>query len=128
MSKIVKVADIITNTKIVLNIGSDDGASCGDIYQIFTLGKEIIDPDTGDALEKVEIIRGVGKVTHVQKKICTIDSNEFEKRQVTKRKNSAYNFSSNPEEITYVREQKPFEKIQIGDNAICIYKDDELPF
>ena len=58
----------------VLNIGLDDGIEVGSIFLVFSLGPEIKDPVSGESLGSFEIVRGRGKVTHLQQKMCTIRS------------------------------------------------------
>lgn len=69
-----RVAQVITPYQLVLNAGSDDGVQYGDQFVIYTLGKTIVDPETGEELEPIQIIRGRGRVIHIQRTICTIDS------------------------------------------------------
>ena len=59
---------------MILNVGSDDGVSKGDLYLVYALGEEIFDPDSGESLGQIEILKGRGKVTHVQRKMCTLES------------------------------------------------------
>jgi len=74
--KVVAVRDEYT---IVINKGSEQGVDAGQKYLVVGLGEIIIDPDTKEELEQLEIVRGRVVVTHVQKKIATAESCEYDK-------------------------------------------------
>lgn len=75
----IRVVRVIDDLTLVLNIGSDRGVSKGDIFLVYYVEpEEIIDPNTGESLGKLEIVRGSGSVIHVQEKMCTIKSNRTE--------------------------------------------------
>jgi len=73
-AKIAHIPDSDRPIKVILNVGSDDGVSKGDLYLVYALGEEIFDPDSGESLGQIEILKGRGKVTHVQRKMCTLES------------------------------------------------------
>ncbi|GAB3396997.1 hypothetical protein NX774_19920 [Massilia agilis] len=79
--KVVKVQDRYT---IVVNVGLDAGVKLGQRFLIVGLGETINDPDTGEPLEQLEIVRGKAQVTHVQSKIATLSSVELEREPETK--------------------------------------------
>lgn len=68
---VAKVADLKT---IVINRGLEHGLEPGQRIQVYSIGEEIIDPETKQSLGKLEIIKGTGKVVHVQEKIATVSS------------------------------------------------------
>ncbi|MEQ9105075.1 MAG: hypothetical protein RIE53_10280 [Rhodothermales bacterium] len=72
--KEIKIAKVISNYKLALNAGSTDGVKNGQRFLIYTLGDDIVDPDTGESLGQLERVKGTGRVTHLQDKICTITS------------------------------------------------------
>lgn len=72
-----KVAKVVDQFKVVLNIGAAQGVTTGDDYIIYRIGEDIIDPDTGDSLGEYEEVIGRGTVTHVQDKMCTLESSEI---------------------------------------------------
>jgi len=114
-----RVADIISPFKLILNCGVEAGIQMGNQFLIFGLTKPIIDPDTGEELEQAEIIRGRGKVTHLQKKICTIESIEIEKGNKTIRKSQGLGgmFLGTTEEIIGAPNILPFDNSLVGDYA-----------
>lgn len=121
MEKQLKVVSVIDDYKVALNAGSDQGIKVGQRYMIYTLStEEIIDPDTKESLGFLEIVKGTGKVTNVQDKLCTIESTEYKILPKTiKRKSERYSFYPDmyEEEVEPEREQLPFEDPAIGDLA-----------
>ena len=69
-----KVARVIDDYTLVINRGSENGAALGDRVLIYAIGEEIEDPDTGESLGALELVRGTGKVTHLQPKMATVGS------------------------------------------------------
>ncbi|NVO28268.1 hypothetical protein HJ526_12605 [Donghicola sp. C2-DW-16] len=77
-SAIGKVADRLNTTTVVINAGKDKDVAVGDILVIYDEGREIIDPDTKESLGNLENFIGRGKVIHVQDRMCTLQSNEYD--------------------------------------------------
>lgn len=71
-----KVVSTIDDYRIVINHGSKNGVEVGANYLIFQIGDNIIDPDTGEDLGPLEIVRGRARVTHVQERLATLESSE----------------------------------------------------
>ncbi|PKP64191.1 MAG: hypothetical protein CVT85_11780 [Alphaproteobacteria bacterium HGW-Alphaproteobacteria-7] len=71
-----KIIKLIDDATVVINRGLRDNIKIGDRFLVFGEGEEISDPDTGENLGVVEIVRGRVKVSHVQDKICTAKSIE----------------------------------------------------
>ena len=128
-----KVVSVIDEYNVVINAGADKGAKLGLKFQIVGLGDLIKDPDTGEELERLEIIRGQAEIVHVQEKMATLKSCEFTHKLGTKeiktiqsRDNSGIaaligrsdvvTESIKPGESTL----KPFRKVAVGDRAIRI--------
>lgn len=74
-SKVVSAPD---EYNVVINKGSDQDVEVGQKYLIVGLGEIIKDPDTGEELENLEIVRGRVVVVHVQPKISTLKSCDYE--------------------------------------------------
>lgn len=119
MEKKLKVVSLIDKYKVVINAGSNQGVKIGQRYLLYTLSNEdITDPDTNESLGFLEIVKGTGKVIHVQEKMCTIESDNYKVLPKTiKRKNARYSLFSEPyeEEIESEREQLPFDNPALGD-------------
>src|SRR5262245_55255371 len=71
-----KVVSKIDDYKFVINRGVEHGVKLGANYLVFGLGDHLRDPDTGEDLGVLEIVRGRAKVTHVQEKLATLESTE----------------------------------------------------
>jgi hypothetical protein len=76
-AKVVKVLDKYT---VVINAGSERGVRVGKVFLLVGIGEEILDPDTNEPLGKLEILRGKACVSHVQDRMATLRSSEFEKQ------------------------------------------------
>lgn len=69
------VAKVLDSNKLVLNIGTKNHVTIGQRFLIYGLSDdEIIDPSTGFSLGYLELVRGTGKVTYIQEKMCIIES------------------------------------------------------
>jgi len=83
--KVVKIEDMYT---VIANRGSSSGVKEGNKFIIVGIGDIIVDPDTGKELERLEIVRGRVIAIHVQEKISTLKSCDYEratgKREITK--------------------------------------------
>lgn len=83
--KVVAARDKFT---VVVNRGESQGVKIGDKFLIVGLGEVIVDPDTQEELERLEIVRGKVVVTHAQEKISTMRAYEYEKssdaKEITK--------------------------------------------
>lgn len=124
------VAKIIDGFTVVLNRGAEHGVKIGDRFLIYGIGDEITDPETGESLGCLEIVKGIGSVSHVQEKICTVRSVKTKSPtptiKTTKRNpkgGSAFGltFGSIFEETVEERKGElidvPFEQIETGDRA-----------
>ncbi len=67
-----KVAAIIDDTTLVLNVGTDQGVQEGMAFAIFALHGEIEDPDSGQSLGRWEAVKARVVATHVQECLCTV--------------------------------------------------------
>ena len=65
--------------QVVINAGRNENIKKDDKFVIYDLGKEIFDPMTGDSLGKLELVKGIGKVVHLQEKIAIIESIKYRK-------------------------------------------------
>ena len=74
LKTIARVAFVPDNFSVVLNKGLDDGIELNDKFLIFGIGSEIVDPDTGESLGALEVVRGRVRVEHLQAKLCTARS------------------------------------------------------
>jgi len=86
---VAKVAHVLDEYKVVINRGSDQGVKIGDTYLVYTIGPDIIDPETKESLGPLEIVRGRTVVRHVQEKLSTLETTEVDeipgRRKIIKR-------------------------------------------
>lgn len=106
-----KVAAVIDSYHVVINAGRSDGVTVGTTYVIYAIGDEITDPDTGQSLGRVEMIKGRGTVTNVQEKIATLESSDY--IEVRRQGPSGIFAAQQPIETT--RQLKPFSYPEAGD-------------
>ena len=65
-----KVAQILDEFTLILNVGRAQGVKEGMEFVIFAPGEEVTDPDTGESLGQWEMVKGHVVATHVQEKLC----------------------------------------------------------
>lgn len=119
------VVKIINEFTVVVNKGAKDGVKLGHRYLIYGLGDELCDPDTGESLGRLEIVRGTGKVIHVQDRMATIRSDRVEsrsdsRRRIIKRPLSSFGIFLGGEEVVEEiggAEEIPFVHPTVGDRA-----------
>lgn len=70
--KVVKVVN--EKTTVIINGGSKAGIKLGDRFLIYSLGEDIIDQETKENLGPLEIVKGTGRITHVQEKMATLEN------------------------------------------------------
>jgi len=121
-AKIIKIIDTYT---AVINKGEKDDVQLGDLYLIYEMGEELFDPDdSSKSLGKLEIVKGRGKVGHVQENVSTIEAIK-EKRSGDVKTTTTTNESLFEELISSVvvreafetEEQMPFKNVKLGDFA-----------
>lgn len=71
-----KVAKIIDDTDVVVNVGEEDGVERDMEFIVYEVGEVIEDPDTGEALGNVEHVKARVKPKHIQEKITVMTSAE----------------------------------------------------
>lgn len=124
---ICNVAAVQSSTQLVINKGSNDGLKEGLRFLIYQLSDEdIIDPVTKQSLGKLEIVKGTGKITHLQGTMATIESDQYERKQPRKiiKTSSTNHFGLIFQPQRTIEEidsgestQIPFDNPQVGDFA-----------
>lgn len=121
MSENYKVVKIVSPYQLVINAGSEMGLKKGQRFLIYALGEMIKDPDSNEELEQLEIVKGTGKIVHLQSKIATIESDMTEETPRTIKRTSGLGsmrtIFGDTEVTELSREEKPFTEPQIGDLA-----------
>lgn len=108
------VATVIDPYRVVINKGANQDISEGQRFLIFVMGEEVLDPSTGKSLGNLEIVRGRGKVTHLQENLATIsctDSTSY--RQQTR---NPFSFIGSTTDI-FKETEEPFDDPEVGDYA-----------
>jgi hypothetical protein len=109
------VADIINPLRLVINRGENDGVRLQQRVLVYSVSnEEIKDPNTGESLGYLEIVKGTGRVVHLQDKLATIESDKT--RSYLRKLVSSYTFSvPREQEVIEVSESVPFEDPEVGD-------------
>lgn len=109
-------------TEIVVNLGSADGISMRDTFLVYVIGNEIKDPDTGESLGQLEIVRGRGKAKHIQTSMTTVTALTRRKHVIRREPGrsgglvSSLGYPVLPTEIVEETEEEiPFEDVAEGD-------------
>lgn len=110
------VVAIINNRKLVINRGASQGIREGQRMLVYTVSAgEIQDPNTGESLGHLEIVRGTGKIVHVQEKMATLESDQIQSKKV--RMPSWIKLGASTTETIEEEENQvlPFENPQVAD-------------
>ena len=117
--KQVKVVSVVSPFQIVINAGAETGLRMKQKVMIYAIGEMMTDPDSGEELEHLEIVKGTGRIIHLQGKISTVKSDMVEETpRHIKRRTTLGSFSAvlgPSEETEIVKEDIPFIEPQIGD-------------
>jgi hypothetical protein len=114
------VAKVIDSYKLVINKGSEDGIREGQRMLVYHVSDEDIkDPNTGESLGFLELVRGTGKIIFVQDKISILESDKVEIikfRQEPSLVNRAM-FTFAGSEVRESKELIRFDNPQVGDQV-----------
>ena len=111
------VVKVINEYRVAINKGSRHDIKNGQRLLIYELSEEeIIDPTSGEPLGKLELVKGTGKVIHIQELISTVESDTKETdKRIIKR---TFPWAWRPEEETVLAPFiQPFENPKVGDKA-----------
>lgn len=117
---IVKVAQVYgDNTVLVLNKGAEDGIKSYHEFLIYEMGEEILDPDTKESLGRIEVIKGRGKVKHLQPRITVVESSKYDYEVETSSPKTmgSSNWFSQDKTERKVKITQPFDNPKIGDKV-----------
>ncbi len=116
--------------EVVINRGARDGVTIGDRFLIYGEGPHVRDPDTGEDLGRIELVRGRGAVVHVQDHLATIRTTDRRRTMPTRRivregpGGASANFGLRLfgvaagqviEEEVAPESEKPFDGVRVGD-------------
>lgn len=113
------VAKVNDEYTLVINRGSEHGVTKGDHFLVYYVDpEELRDPETGESLGNLEIIRGMGTATHVQPKMTTIKSNRVVSRGRIIRRQTGILASLGGEVVEEPeKEAMPFDDPKVGDKV-----------
>jgi hypothetical protein len=77
-----------TGDQVTINRGDGGGVEAGQTWNVYALGEEMIDPDTGISLGREEVKIGSEKITDVQplfSRARVVEDNGIDKLQVLRR-------------------------------------------
>lgn len=111
------VAKVTDEYTLIINRGSEHGVTKGEQFLVYFVDpEELIDPESGEVLGNLEIIRGTGTATHVQPKMTTIKSNRFvSKGRVIRRQTGILASLSGEVVEEPEKEAMPFDEPNVGD-------------
>lgn len=108
------VVKVIDSCKLAINRGKIHGLKQGQRLLVYSLtGQEIQDPNSGESLGYLEIVKGTGQVIHLQEKICTIESDK--QKILTRKMQKNVYFGLRDEIVEYEQNLVPFEDPEPGD-------------
>jgi hypothetical protein len=128
LAKVVHIADLgfPGPLEVVINRGAHQGVKLGDRFLVFGIGPRIVDPDTREDLGELELVRGRGKVVHVQEHLATLRTTELRRTRPAKRvvreavgalSLGLGNRGNVIEEELAPETEMPFEAVRLGDLA-----------
>lgn len=82
-NEIARIAKVLDERRLVLNRGAEHGVELGARYIVYEAGEEIHDPDSGESLGALEIVKGEAVVDHVQARISIVTMERGDVRQKT---------------------------------------------
>lgn len=124
-----RVVKILNPYEVVISLGAEDGVTKNDEFVVFEQGEEVTDPDTGESLGILEIVRGQAFAKHVQEKLTTLRSRETEPETQDRRRpklRSPLEILAIDRDLSSPREEyvpevvlvpAPFENVEVGDLA-----------
>lgn len=83
MDGIARVAKVLDEHRLVINRGADQGIEAGARFLIYEAGEEIHDPDSGESLGALELVKGEAVVDHVQARLSILTLERGDERQKT---------------------------------------------
>jgi hypothetical protein len=66
------VAAILDDQRLIINLGMEQGVSCGDQFIVYEEGDQINDPQSGESLGGLELVKTILEAVHVQEKMALV--------------------------------------------------------
>lgn len=114
-AKVANIINPLNPLKLVINRGKNDGIRLQQRVLVYSISnEEIKDPNTGESLGHLEIVKGTGRVVHLQDKLATIESDKI--RSYRRKPLSHYaSFLGLGSELIEESEPVAFESPEVGD-------------
>lgn len=100
--------------EVVISVGAENGVTLDMRFVIFENGPELFDPDTNLSLGKFEIVKGEGKVVHLQPRMSRLRTTRT-RRQA--RNPFVVSVGTASKDTEYYIVAVPFKDPKIGDAA-----------
>ena len=71
---IARVAKVLSDSKVIITKGSNDGLTKGQRLCVYSKGEEVVDPETGESLGHIEVIKGNGYIVQIQERISILEA------------------------------------------------------
>jgi hypothetical protein len=94
--------------EVVVDVGEVDGVTSRSQFLLYVLGEEIQNPDGGESLGRLEIVRGRGKAKHVQSRLTTVVPLSKTKRTIRRTSGGGLMFPA--ETVEEEEELLPFDR------------------
>lgn len=113
------IAHVIDSFRLAINMGHRHGVRVGQRFLIYALSSEdILDPETKESLGRLEIVRGTGRVVHLQESLATIESDRHQRRIIRRTTGGALSsILGGTVEEEGEGDLIPFEEPKVGDKA-----------
>lgn len=65
-----KIARVLNSREVALNVGDDKGVEVGMLFDVLSLGEDIVDPDTGESLGSLDLPKARVKIVRVYDRLA----------------------------------------------------------
>ncbi len=72
MSSTGRVVKALSEDRWIINLGLEQGIEANQRFVIFELGEEILDPESGESLGALELVKGHAQAEHVQPRMSIL--------------------------------------------------------
>ncbi len=106
-----KVAKILDDQSLVLNVGSAQGVTPGMLFCIFAAVEEVKDPDTGQSLGAWEAVKGYVQAAHPQERLTVCRVYTPQQRSAEERAGNV--LSAEMIEVSLLRSSSPRARLNV---------------
>lgn len=126
MSNEYKVIEIMNEKELIVNYGSKHGAEVGDDLRVYSIGEEVLDPETKASLGTLDIIKDELEVVIVYekfsicKKIKRINFNTIVNPLATRTQVESVEINIDKSQISGRKSNNYKSQIQVGDSVVVL--------